>query len=247
VNPLNFLNKLFFYKQNKLVYLHIEKSAGTSQRTFFYENLNKEVIFWYDIDSKSKNFILKEVKNKTILGGHRFFDFYNNPKYIYLTVLRDPIESTLSLFNFFITQQHHIDNWNNKQGFDPKSFENTLKNCTNFRNRIQNAQCRYFGKTKTFNEAKQTIIKYKFMVGSLVNLDYFNKNLIESMKLSNQHFPKVNTGKPGYQSAFRISQNSLIDLKGLLDQDMLLYDFILTNHNGLYSNVTQKDWDKLNI
>ncbi|MFK8011523.1 MAG: hypothetical protein AB8B80_05745 [Marinicellaceae bacterium] len=240
-------NPFFNKSKFKLVYLHIEKSAGTSQRIFFYENFNHTDVFWYGIDSETNTFLIDEVRCHKILGGHRFIDFYNNSKYIYLSVIRDPIPSVLSLFNYFITQENHKKNWFKKKGFDPLSFENTLINCPAFRNRIENHQCRYFGKNKSFVEALKTIKKFKFVLGCLSKLELFNQVLFDSLNISQPKFPKVNVAQSGYQKDFNLSQSSMNVLNKLVQQDRLLYDYIINQYGGLYNNVNHKDWNKLNV
>lgn len=243
----NLIKKLIsFYRVSKIkvVYLHIEKSAGTSQRIFFLKNFTEQAVFWYGINSDSKKYNPDETQGHKLLGGHRFFDFYQNPNYLYLAVVRDPIESVVSLYNYFISQNHHIENWSKKPGFDINCFENTLINCQAFRQRIQNHQCRYFSVNKTFADSLSTIKHNNFMIGSLPKINLFNEKLIESLNLVHTNFPKVNKSRINPNKYLTISPSCREHLLKLLEQDFLLYELINTKFLGLYNNITNKQWDR---
>ena len=247
MNPSKFLNKIFAIINIgtiRMVYLHIEKSAGTSQRIFLNDNFGEDRIFWYGINSDAKKFNLDEIQDRHLIGGHRFFDFYNNPNYIYLAVVREPIDSIVSLYSYFITQPHHMANWGLKDGFDASSLENTLNDCEEFRQRIKDHQCRYFSHDKLFNNAIKTIRKNNFMVGCLPQLALFNNSLFESLDLAVSPFPKTNTRKKGLNNKITLNLTSKKLLNDLLKNDILLYDYILNECNGLFNNINAKTWAK---
>ena len=236
----------FFCGQNKfkLVYLHIEKSAGTSQRIFFFNNFIEDEIFWYGINSDVKQIDKIDIEGKKLLGGHRFYDFYNNRNYLYLAVVRDPIQSAISLYSYFITQEHHLENWSKKKGFDVNSFENTLNNCQDFRQRISNHQCRYFSANKTYADALNIIENNNFMIGSIPEIKLFNEKLCRSLHLTQTEFPNINKSKVKSNDKTTLSSIGLEKLSTLMEQDILLYDYIVNKYKGLYNNITQKHWSK---
>lgn len=233
----------FWNRDIKIVYLHIEKSAGTSQRIFFFNNFGEEQVFWYGINSDSQQLNYVETKGKKLLGGHRFYEFYENSNYLYLAVVRDPIQSVVSLYSYFITQSHHLENWCKKPGFDKDSFDNTVNNCRDFRFRIENHQTRYFSATKTYKDSLKVIQKNHFMVGCIPHIKLFNETLGHALHLTQTKFPEVNKSKVDSKNKITMTSTTQKQLLKLLSQDVLLYEYILNNQQGLFNNIPNSRWN----
>src|SRR5690606_38370974 len=59
-----------------LIFLHIEKAAGTSMTNLLHGNYGEQNVFWYQPGHGSTVFRPEEVEGKKVLCGHRTRAFY---------------------------------------------------------------------------------------------------------------------------------------------------------------------------
>jgi hypothetical protein len=225
----------------KLIFIHIEKSAGTSFRQLFKGVLGDKKVPWFAIDFNSKTFNEYELKESLLIGGHRGYAYYNEPDFAYLSVVREPIQRIISLYNFCKTID--AEAWKAREGFDEKSLNNTLKNCTVFRNEIKNKQCFYLSGTHNFESTKEHINKNKYLIGDFENLGEFNEALSTELSLDLNMLSKHNVGKVGYKDKLVVNKKTHELLEPLLAEDKKLYEYIVSL--GLLNTIPAEDWLKL--
>lgn len=226
----------------KAVFLHIEKSAGTSFRNFAKSRTNQEgAIFWWNKETNHLKIDSPEVKKSHIIGGHKRIDFYKGMNALYLAVVREPVDRVVSLFNYHATK--HVMS---ADGFNPDSLEDTLKNCEFFRRKIQGAQCRYLGGEASFESALTSLQARPFIVGSFDHIDNFNKRFFGAFGLATESFGNANVGRAGYKDQIILTEHGKSILNDLLVEDYKLYDFINSQSEGVFENQLNKvDWFSL--
>lgn len=216
----------------KAVFLHIEKSAGTSFRNFAKSRANQEgAIFWWNKETNHLKIDSPEVKKSHIIGGHKRIDFYKGMNALYLAVVREPIDRVVSLFNYHATK--HVMS---ADGFNPDSLEDTLKNCEFFRRKIQGAQCKYLGGEASFESALTSLQTRPFIVGSFDYIDNFNKRFFGAFGLATESFANANVGRAGYKDQIILTEHGKSILNDLLVEDYKLYDFINSQSGGVFEN-----------
>ena len=103
----NFIKKILqiiniFYLQlnkKKIIFYHIPRTSGTSIKFFFIKHFGEKNIFG---SNDFRTFNESEVKNKNILFGHKIYSKLNFKNKYEFTILRNPIERDLSLFNYYM-------------------------------------------------------------------------------------------------------------------------------------------------
>lgn len=248
----------------QLIFLHIEKAAGTSQRALFYQSFGKQNVYWYGADPNRKKFRKDDVEKSFVIGGHKKFNFYSPSRKIwlfrwltsgykesdfkpdtfgYIAVVRDPVERVISFFNYCRTQEY--ENWS-RHKLDPNSLRKTLHKSRTFRRVIRNAQCRYLSGAETFEKAKENISKNKFVVASLEHIELLNDYLIRNIECVDRTLNKNNAGKPDYKEEIDIDDELKEEITELVSEDIKLYDFINNECYGLFDNISRNDWNLFN-
>src|SRR6056297_237368 len=230
-----------------LVYLHIPKSAGTSQRAYLFKVYGEENVFWYGLDSDRETFDRRETAEYPVIGGHRPLSFYpRNFNAVFSAVVRDPVDRAISYFNYCTSpptsgrdtwkqqQNRALEYWR-ENGVDPASMLRSIENCAEFRNNISDVQCAYLSRNKpTLAGVKRTLEKERFIVGLFDQLDKFNDFLQLELDFQLVNGVKANVGAPGYSSGIS-SEPGLIDLiRELNKEDEALFDFLRDEHAGLF-------------
>ncbi|MDB9775836.1 sulfotransferase family protein [Vicingaceae bacterium] len=101
---------------NRLIFLHLPKNAGTTLNSILKKSYNPSEIYQVGYDenkvwnfNKFKNLSQKERDNVKLLTGHFNFgvhELFTND-YAYLTMLRHPIERTISFYNYVKRKKEH--------------------------------------------------------------------------------------------------------------------------------------------
>jgi hypothetical protein len=239
----------------QLVFLHIPKSAGTSQRRAFNNFYGTENVWWVGVDCNSSAFKLPAlaVKGKMVIGGHKGIRFY--PKKLdalYCGVVRDPVDRVISLFGYYTNPggaaDEHARIEREKQlkrmienGIDPDSLYNSLRNCKIFIDEIKNTQCKYLCRSEPkFGDALATLQSNNFVIGSTELLHLYENEM--SMLLGWDDPSKmvaVNQSKPNANKELYDDHRVIELIREVSKEDQKLYEYITKDCGGLYKNVSQ--------
>jgi hypothetical protein len=217
--------------RSNLIYLHIEKSAGTSQRTLFWANYGRENVAWSGLDSsRFRQRDILRFLDRPVLGGHLDFELFESLQrhLLFTAVVRDPLDRAISLFYYFAhnAPREQREGWR-RRGLDPDSMVRTLDQCEQLRRELRDAQCRRLGGGGSFDMVRRRLETANFMVGVFEAVDDFNRQLGSLLSWHTVGMGKYNSaGRPGYQAEIR-RESGLIDrLSELTAEDRRLYEFI---------------------
>jgi hypothetical protein len=222
----------------KIIYTHIEKTAGTSFRVYLRSMFPANSFFWF---SNTKESFPSE--NFFLYGGHRGayqFDKYFQDS-VMLSILRSPIERIRSLHRYLtkvimkrsadISQDHYC-----LSGFDPYSIKRSLLNCDDFRIRCHNMQalnfCPEFSDPNSNllgEQAYDYIVTRPSIIGIQENLTWFLNRLINRWSWSSI-FPSENVTKLQNSLTTEVHPNIEDEfIRSFCDQDIILYDKLSKN------------------
>jgi Wzt C-terminal domain/Sulfotransferase family len=224
-----------------LIYLHIEKSAGSAQRLLFYTTVGNEHVYWYGVPNEQST---KTMYDYFIVGGHQSITFYENKKLIFTAVVRNPVERVLSFYNYCKEVIPHF--WV-PLGLDASSLKNTVKFCTEFRSAINNLQCQYLCGSTRYDDAIDSILKREFLVGCIEDVDAFNSHIARHLDLVYRELPLDNIGRQDYVNDIELDAETLSEIKSLVSEDEKLYKFISQDCKGLYSSVSNTRWEAARV
>jgi hypothetical protein len=235
----------------QIVYLHIPKSGGTSQRLAFYDIYGEDKVFWYGIDNDAGTDLYDEdqLEPFTLLGGHKHINFYpQSLDALYISVVREPIIRAVSLYSYYAkpdfaethfvsTRKKLFQNWQDR-GMDSDSMVNSLRRCPEFRQEVENQQCRYLSRYgNTFQGVKQTLSEVTAVIGELDSTISMNTFLSERMNWGHVQQRKVNASLEDTHTTI-LQEPGLKDLiTELVQEDLCLYEFIHKEHKGIFNNL----------
>jgi hypothetical protein len=228
----------------KLVFLHIEKCAGTSLRLAFDLELGRNNVFWYGRDSNSERFDQKGVEDFKLLGGHREYSFYAAPDFGYMSIVRDPMQRVISLYNYLRTVD--LANWI-PRGLDSKSLNGTIQNSEQFVELIRGGQCRYLSGISDFERTMEHIHGKKYFIGSMDEIGYFLSHLAKKLKWRNPHLVNKNASLSEKQYRVAVGWRLKRKLRDLLVEDIKLYRYIADECNGLLESVGDESWESYRL
>jgi hypothetical protein len=233
----------------ELIFLHIPKAAGTSQRRSFRQYYGPENIFWIgdDCPGEVRRYPREQVGERLLVGGHKPLSFYPRDfDPLYCAVLRDPVERAISLFAYY-TQPEMARSENErkvrqgilnrllKEGIDPNSMFNSIRQCRSFRQEISNMQCAYISNSRAnFKGALKSLRQHDFVLGSIKHYGRFHRRLGELLEWPNEEPDALNRSKENYASAYLDLEELVALLHELNAEDSKLMDFVVREHDGLY-------------
>lgn len=223
----------------KLVFIHIEKTAGSAQRQLVYDNCGKDNVHWFSDNSISNRLKAVGTLDQRILGGHYGWSFYKQPAYGYITVVREPVGRVLSLYQYLRTKEYA--SWKH-WGLHSSSLRLTLEKSARFRRMINNGQCRYLSGARDYEQTMEHISKHRYLISSLESVDRMNAVLAERLDWTAETLGRINTGEPGYREQLDVDDNVLSLIRELVDQDEQLYRFVRDQKDGIYSTINENDW-----
>lgn len=227
-----------------LIYLHVEKSAGTSQRELFWRNYGKEGVAWkgLDFDFDSIRSVL-EFRDRPVIGGH--FDFPAIRKLagpqLFTSVVREPLSRAISLFNFWSRNAppDQRRTWR-RRGLNPESMLKTIEKCAPFRRAVSDSQCVRLSGSRRFSDCRTVLESDNFLVGIFDDLDRFNERLGEILNWQFTNLGEFNrAGKAGYQDEILSEPGLKAAIESLIGEDMRLYEFV--QGRSLYENLPDRD------
>ncbi len=233
----------------ELVFLHIPKTAGTSQQSAFKEYCGLGNYFWIGKDCPSgvTRYPHELVGERPIVGGHKPLSFYPrgfDP--LFCAILRDPIERAISLFAYYSRpdlaatgrdtslRAVQLERWRAK-GIDPDSMSNSIRNCRPFRREISNVQCRYLSRGRsTFASVNKSLQYADVLIGTVNQHERFRHELWELLDWVEAAPARMNRGQDNYAAAFLQDEELVAQIAELNKEDQLLYDYVEIEHNGLW-------------
>jgi len=224
--------------KTNLIYLHIEKSAGTAQRTLFWANYGRENVAWSGLDSSGH--IPRDIlrfSQRPVLGGHLDFDVFNSlrRRCLFTAVVRRPLDRAISLFYYLAHNAHDEQRkgWR-KRGLDPENMTRTIERCQKFRDELKNAQCWRLGGGGSFDGVLQRLETSNFVIGDYEVVNEFNRKLGELLSWHTVNMGTYNVaGRPGYQDEIRREPELAERIAELTEEDERLYAFVQKS-NGVY-------------
>lgn len=236
----------------ELVFLHIPKTAGTTQRRSFAQYYGRENIFWIgdDCPSDVRDYPARELQGRLVVGGHKPLSFYpRSLDALYCAVLRDPVQRAISLFSYY-TQPESAQTARGRQtraailermrkeGMDPGSMLRSIRDCQAFRREISNVQCSYLSRSrKTFKGALLSLRKNDFVLGSLNEYIRFHQRLGELLGWPDDEPRALNLSKANYENAYLDDSELVAQLHELNEEDYKLTQFLQREHDDLYVNL----------
>ncbi|MEM1154896.1 MAG: sulfotransferase family 2 domain-containing protein [Pseudomonadota bacterium] len=239
----------------ELVFLHIPKTAGSSQRSAFLRHYGKSQVFWHSQGSaaSSKTYSKDAVGDRFVVGGHKGLGFYPRKlDALFCAIVRDPVERAISLFGYYTQPsfalvenkagaqaraRHRLE----KSSLDPDSMLRSIKQSQSFRVEISNRQCVYLSvRGNRFADVCKSLRKRDHLIGSVSSYELFHREL-EALLGWPRHSPiAVNRSKPNYAAPF-LADRELVELiRELNHEDQKLYDWVEQDCGGMWRRVSNE-------
>lgn len=215
----------------KLVFIHCEKSAGTSQRALFIENYGRENIFWDGLDDQGPLGAAEAMRERRLVrGGHlSYAQFRGHPERIlYASVVRDPVSRAVSLFHYFCENAPEDQRryWAGK-GLQRDSMLRSLESVPVFRKQIANTQCLRLSGERDFAATKLVMATENVIIGCFDDLDAFNHRLATLLNWRTRTLGHHNTAKrPSYQREILAEPGLQEAILELNREDNALYQYV---------------------
>ena len=241
----------------ELVFLHIPKTAGTSQLNAFTQYYGAPNVFWIGKDCAPDiwRYPQAQVGERFVVGGHKRLAFY--PRHLdplYCALLRDPIERAISLFVYHTRPELAvIEPWSDGQarsallekllarGIDPDSMLNSIRNCRPFRQQISNYQCRYLSRDRaTFAAVRRSLQGCDVAIGTVASYDRFQRELWDLLDWAGEAPARVNRSRDDYAAAYLQDEELVAQIAALNSEDQALLQWVETEHSGLWLQLADR-------
>ena len=236
----------------ELVFLHIPKTAGTSQWAILNQYHGQENIFWIgrDCDPAVRRYPRRRIAGRPIVGGHKRLAFYPRDKDpLYCAVVRDPVERAISLFAYYARpelarsaqareiREGQLALWK-RRGLDPDSMGNSIRNCRPFRLEISNAQCLYLSRGRaTFDNVRRSLGACDFVVGSLAAYGRFHAHLADLLGWPEEQPIEANRSRDNYAGTFLEDADLVATIRELNREDEKLVQWVNAGQQGLWIGI----------
>ncbi|ARN73313.1 sulfotransferase family 2 domain-containing protein [Oceanicoccus sagamiensis] len=246
----------------RIIFLHIPKSAGTSQHLLLNKIYGRDNVFWHHEygDQGVTNYedLQSFIDGRTIVGGHRPRAFYpstismGSPPDLFCAIVREPVARAASLFNYYSQPQNAGDISNKRErkylleywrdaGINPDSLVKSIESCEPFREQISNYQCHYLSNgAASFDAVLTTLHQQNSLIGAMDSLDQFNGALAQL--LGWREIPTVHANKNCQGSAQPLLQEAgAVELiESINREDSKCYQFVI-QQQGLYRHIPDAD------
>ncbi len=235
----------------ELVFLHIPKTAGTSQLNAFSQYYGAGNVFWIGKDCAPDiwRYPRAQVGQRFVVGGHKRLSFY--PRHLdplYCALLRDPVERAISLFVYHTRPDLAVvEPWSDGQarsqllekllarGIDPDSMLNSIRDCRPFRQQISNYQCRYLSRGRaTFAAVRRSLEGRDVAIGTVASYDRFQRELWDLLDWTQEAPARVNRSQDNYAAPYLQDEELVARIVALNSEDRALLQWVETQHGGLW-------------
>ncbi len=237
-------NKSMNMEQSRAIFLHMEKCAGQSINKWLTEVHGNN---WVspNLVGEHRDIIRSYGGAYSLLSGHIEFDGTGlDPRYRYITVLRDPVERLVSWVNFVLSVENPTEYIRSLQeGAEILLRSDGQETTQIFYQTISNPYCRRLSRvlsTAIVEESAQLeaagrVLEQFFLIGSFENLKLFCDNYITLLDISEKHeIPHINkTEKKRINPADEYFRIRCADY---VQSDILLYKRFCVQDDHLYSN-----------
>jgi hypothetical protein len=241
----------------ELVFLHIPKTAGTSQLNAFSQNYGAGNVFWIGKDCAPDiwRYPRAQVGQRFVVGGHKRLSFYpRRLDPLYCALLRDPIERAISLFVYHTRPDLAvIEPWSDGQarsqllekllarGIDPDSMLNSIRDCRPFRQQISNYQCRYLSRGRaTFAAVRRSLEGRDVAIGTVASYDRFQRELWDLLDWTQEAPARVNRSQDNYAAPYLQDEELVARIGALNSEDRALLQWVETQHAGLWLQLADR-------
>lgn len=235
----------------RFIFLHIPKSAGSSQREVLFDVYSRKNVFWLNVDEKKYTL---DASDCVVVGGHQPISFYgNNPENLYCSVVREPISRVVSYFSYCTQPDLAADaGWYNERlkqkekwmdlGVDCNSIVKSIEKSKSFRMEISNIQCQYLSMGKaTFDDAIKTIRGGNFVVGTFDNLLLFNNTLSNLLGWGDVKEYTTNRSKGNKNYSFLEEKGAVELIRELNQEDIKLHNYLVDECGGILNIIKDRD------
>ncbi|MEM6579948.1 MAG: sulfotransferase family 2 domain-containing protein [Pseudomonadota bacterium] len=239
----------------ELVFLHIPKTAGTSQRSAFQRHYGKSKVYWHSQGGAAGNasYSKEAVGNRFVVGGHKGLSFYPRKlDALFCAIVRDPVERAISLFGYYTQPsfalvenkagararaRHRLQ----KRSLDPDSMLRSIKQSQSFREEISNRQCVYLSiYGNRFADVRETLKKRDHLIGSVARYDLFHRELEALLGWPRSSPIAVNRSKANYAAPFLEDRELVELLRELNQEDQELFNWVHQDCGGIWRHVSNE-------
>jgi hypothetical protein len=217
-----------------IVFHHIPKTAGSTINHSICDANPETAIITNDMKNP-----LIEKDNYKYIGGHIPFNALQDPKYIHISVLRNPLLRIISYFEMayrdnaiFREEICRIDKW----GFGFEVFYDKFI----VDQGLVNISCSFFSSDKNFYSALDCIKKNFTLIADISRMNDFQSILTESLMSAcdlviPESFPEKNKSSKHEVIIDKISPSLVKRIQMDNQEDYRLYRWLIERHNGLYT------------
>jgi hypothetical protein len=225
-------------KEELLLFLHIQKTAGSTLRTFIKNQYDEDEIWFGSSLDKLKEYDPNKLK---CVGGHFPYGIHQNfnRPFSYFTMLRDPVDRVLSYY-YFIKNRPNRGKHERTAGMDIKDFMKTLENQTvNFQTK------RLSGGKPNLEKAKQHLSQDFSFVGLT---ERFEESLFLMKKEYNWQNPEYKNRNITKQRAAKseLPKDVISFIEERNDMDIEIYRFAIKLFEKKLKSLSKKDRKEMN-
>lgn len=162
----------------KIIFIHIPKTGGTSVRDFFISAYGRSQIAWLGPDFRREDLLIHNnpfFDKYKVVGGHFSFRDSKNIRgeKVYITTVRNPVERTISLFRYIQrTKDHDLHDLAVRKRLDEMFIESDV-----FKNQVSNLLIKYLSCVSCVAQrdacvelALNTLLSEKFYISNVRNV-----------------------------------------------------------------------------
>ncbi len=125
-----------------------------------------------------------------------------------------------------------------QKGMDSRSIVKSINESSEFRNHIENFQCRFLSRYGgTFSGVMKTLEESDFVIGSSQNVAVFNKYLSDLLGWGDVPRRIKNANRKSGRESILSEHGAFELIESLVAEDIKLHDYIDQECNTLYSNI----------